>query len=171
MLSRTFRFFVRPPGDTFPWRGDAAHQVDVELGLLDGRQTVWVDGVIVCDTTSMKLADEISVMVGHKRGVVKITTGWHLMGRVRLSIDGRCVDPAPKGAALPEVPRAEVKSKSWFLRSPLVWSAVAVGLAAGLAPLVTKAGPITRLTVLAVVVVALVAIVAWGRARYRRREK
>lgn len=168
MFARTFRFFVLPPGETLPWRGDAAHQVDVQLGLLDGRETVSVDGVIVYDMASMKLANEIPVMVGPKKGVVKVTTGWHLMGRVRLFIDGRSIDPVPKGAALPHVSRAEARSKSALVRSPFLWGAVAAGLSSGLTPLVMKAGPLAKLSVLGVVAIALMTIVAWGRARQRR---
>lgn len=143
----------------------------MQLGLLDARETVWVDGVIVYDTTSMQLANEIPVMIGSKRGVLKVTTGWHLMGGVRLLVDGEVIDPAPKGTALPDVPHAEAKPKSSIVRLPVLLPGIVAGVSAGLIPLVMKAGPVARLIVLGIAAILLVAIVAVGRARQRRQEK
>ena len=118
----------------------------------------------------MGLWNEIPVMVGPKTAVVKVTMGWHLAGRVRLYIEGRCIDPAPKGAALSGLPSAEPMSKGTIVRSPALWCGVAV-LASGLTPFVMKAAPVARLAIFGAAAGVLVAAVAWGRSRRRRREK
>lgn len=170
MLVRKFRFFVLPPGETFPWRGPGAHQVDVHLGLLDASETVWVDGVIVHSETSMKLSNEIPVMVGSKSGVVKVSTGWHLMGRARLFIDGRSIDPAPKGKTLPDVPDGEARPTTSIGRWRVVGVGVCAGVGAGIQGVLMKARPVVQLTAIAILTVVLVAALAWARARHRRRK-
>lgn len=85
----------------FRWVAEGEHVVQIELGLLTSRETVWVDGAVAYDELSMRMFNSIPVVVGGKSGSVQVGIGWNLMPRVKLLIEGQAVQPWPKGKPLP----------------------------------------------------------------------
>lgn len=99
-------------------RDKGEHVVEVELGLLTSRETVWVDGAVVYDEFSMRLFNAIPVVVGGKSGRVEVSVGWNLMPRVKLFVDGEPSEPWPKDRPLPgadaQLPALPQPRWAWF---------------------------------------------------------